>query len=148
MRPGEWVERPERLPPTSNEEQKDKKHERKTKSLAETRGHNWGLPDAARGSVGVSRLIRIRCFSDRLDILSESGDMPTQVIPLGQRSDEFIDAMVSAVWDQMKPWGIAGRGMYWRPTLEMSVARGAEARFEELKALLDNSGLDVRKKEP
>jgi hypothetical protein len=115
-------------------------------SLAETRGRNWGLPDAGRGSVGVSRTIRIGCYPDRLEMLPDSGDVPSQIIPLGRRTEDFIDALVSAVWEHMQSWGIAGRGMYWRPILAMEVAPQAESRFAEILGLLEGSGLDVRRK--
>ena len=42
-----------------------------------------------------------------------------------------------------KPYG---RGMYWRPILQIDVAPAAEFRYAELKALLDNSGLIVERK--
>lgn len=144
-RPGEWMPRdpqpPKQEPPT----EKGKGDERrKTKRLADTRGKNWALPDAARGSVGVSRPIRLRCYSDRLELLRDANDVPSQVLPFGHRTEDFMDAMVSAVWDHMKEWGIAGRGMYWHPMLRIQVESGGEQRFAEIKTLLEGSGLDVK----
>jgi hypothetical protein len=46
----------------------------------------------------------------------------------------------------MKTWGIAGRGMYWRPILSIEVTPDAEFRYAELKSLLDDSGLIVERK--
>jgi hypothetical protein len=48
----------------------------------------------------------------------------------------------------MKSWGIAGKGLYWRPTLLMEVKPGAADRYAEVKALLDDSGLDVHERQP
>ena len=41
---------------------------------------------------------------------------------------------------------MAGRGMYWRPVLQVSVAPDAQQRFAELAALLEGSGLTVERK--
>jgi hypothetical protein len=57
-----------------------------------------------------------------------------------------MEKIVSAVWDQMKSWGIAGRGLYWKPVLNVYVQPGMERRGGELKQLLDGSGLDVELK--
>ena len=103
------------------------------------------MPNAARGSVGITRPIHVRCFADRLEFLPESGTAAGKAVPLGTRTEDAIDGLVSAVWEHMKPWGIGGRGMYWRPILKVEVAPGAETRYAELKSLLDNSGLIVER---
>jgi len=46
---------------------------------------------------------------------------------------------------RLAAWGIAGRGMYWRPVLHVYVAPEAEQRFAELSALLEGSGLTVER---
>ncbi len=161
LRPGEWIPEekaarsqppadwpPEgKIPGSKRPDEKKEEPKPTTKSLAETRGRNWGLPNAARGSVGVARPIRVGCHPDRLEILPESGDIPSQIIPLGQRTEDFMDAFVSAVWDHMKDWGIAGRGMYWRPVLRVDVVPGAAARYAEIRTLLDGSGLDFQSRQ-
>jgi hypothetical protein len=45
----------------------------------------------------------------------------------------------------MEGWGIAGKGMYWRPVLKIRVAPGAEQRFNELSYLLEGSGMTVQR---
>jgi hypothetical protein len=65
---------------------------------------------------------------------------------LGPRTASSIDVLVSDVWEHIDAWGIAGRGMYWKPVLQMSVAPGAEQRFNDLSALLTGSGLAVVRK--
>ena len=147
MRPGEWVPQETRRPETNRySHDQAEPAERKTKRLADSRGENWGLPNAARGSVGVTRPIRVRCSSNRLEILPDDPKAQRCLIPLGERIEDTIDDFVSAVWEHMKSWGIAGRGMYWRPILRIEVTPDAEFRFEELKTLLDDSGLIVERK--
>jgi hypothetical protein len=151
LRPGEWEPRPE-PPPKRPEEKhddfdKDKKRGAKhEKSLAEKRGADWGLRDAARGSVGVTRPIRIECYADRLVIVSERSPAANRVIPLGPRTGSSIDTFISGIWEHMETWGIAGRGMFWRPVLQVYVAPDAEQRFVDLAALLEGSGLTVVRK--
>jgi len=150
LRPGEWI--PEEPKPPKRDEEKDQRdgkfHDRemKAKPLADSRGENWGLPNAARGSVGITRPIRVRCSSNRLEIVPDSENVASQAVALGARTEDAIDDFVSAVWEHMKTWGIAGRGMYWRPSLRIEVTPDAEFRYAELKTLLDNSGLIVERK--
>jgi hypothetical protein len=148
MRPGEWEPAPE--PPPKHHDEKDDKHDKKgdhqTKSLAEKRGPNWGLRDASRGSVGVTRTIRIDCYADRLVVVSERGPAGDKTIMFGPQTETSINALVSTVWERIEAWGIAGRGMYWRPQLHVHVAPDAEDRFMELSTLLEGSGLTVERK--
>ncbi len=70
--------------------------------------------------------------------------MGSQIIAFKPRTTNTIDTFVSAIWDHIGAWGTAGRGMHWRPVLNVHVAPGAERRFADLEALLDGSGLTVR----
>jgi hypothetical protein len=147
LRPGEWEPTPE--PPPKFEDKKDdsdKKHHKPPRSLAERRGEDWGLRDASAGSVGVTRPIRIGCYADRLVVVSDRNPADSKVIQLRAHTASSIDAFVSAIWGHIEGWGIAGRGMYWRPVLQVWVAPGGEERFTDLAALLDGSGLAVKRR--
>ena len=50
---------------------------------------------------------------------------------------------VAAVWEHMQTWGIAGRGMYWKPVLYVHPSPTGHQRAADLKVLLDRSGLEV-----
>jgi len=117
------------------------------KSLANSRGVDWGLPNAAAASVPITRPIRIDCYRNRLVIVPEPGLIGGKSISLGPRTELSIDAFVSAVWQYMEGWGIAGNGMYWRPILKVRVAPEAELRFAELNILLEDSGLKIERKD-
>ena len=119
--------------------------ESKHRSLAQQRGRDWGLPAAARGAVPITRPISIICTNDRAIILSDELQ-PANVIRFSGRTVDSIDDLVSTVWDQVDGWGMAGQGMYWRPVLAIDVAPDGEARFGALAALLDGSGLEVKRK--
>ncbi len=150
LRPGEWqptLEPPPKKHDDKQDKEEDDKHGGKQKNnLAEKRGVDWGLRDAARGSVGVTRPIRVECYADRLILISEQGPAANKVIAIGSRVQSSIDTFISAVWEHMESWGMAGRGMYWRPLLQIYVAPDAKQRFVELSALLEGSGLMVERK--
>lgn len=150
LRPGEWEPTPE--PPPKLDDKKDdddkfgeKKHHKPPRSLAEQRGEDWGLRDAGRG-VGVTRPIRIECYADRLVVVADRNPADSKMIRLGPRTASSINAFISAIWGHIESWGIAGRGMYWRPVLQVRVAPGGEDRFVDLAALLDGSGLTVKRR--
>ncbi|MEX2561568.1 MAG: hypothetical protein WD403_16710, partial [Pirellulales bacterium] len=113
--------------------------------LARSRRGNWALPNVAADFVPVTRPITIVCEPDRLILLDDKkSTRDASVVPLAERTEDSLDDVVSAVWQRIESWGIAGRQMYWRPILSVQVAPGGEQRFEDLKALLAESGLDVR----
>jgi len=114
-------------------------------SLAKVRGRDWGLPNAARGSIPITSPIRIDCHPNRLVLVPERGLGQARVIDLGPRTEDSIDELISAVWQYIELWGSAGNGMYWRPVLSVHVAPNAELRYAHLKALLDGSGLEVKR---
>ena len=149
LRPGEWEPSPDR-PPKRDDKDKDDddksgKHP-KPKPVASKRGDDWALREAGRGSVGVTRPMCVECYADRLVVVSDRGPSGDKVVPLGPRTSASVDLFISAVWDQIGAWGMAGRGMYWRPILQVRVAPGAEQRFSELSRLLEGSGLKVERR--
>jgi len=121
-------------------------HHRATRSIAESRGINWGLPATSAGAIPITRPIRVECYADRIVLVPEKRNERTREIPLTERTVDGMDSFVSAVWERMDSWGIAGRGMYWRPVLHVYTAEGAESRARDLRVLLEGSGLEVRRK--
>jgi hypothetical protein len=147
LRPGEWHPREEYTPPKDDEDNDTKhKKDKETRSLAESRGEEWGLRRETHG-VAVARPIRVECYPDRLVVAAEAGYSEAKVIPMPGRTSQAIDKFVAAVWDRMQDWGIAGKGMYWRPILRVYVASGGERRFDEFNRLLYGSGLTVERKQ-
>jgi len=121
---------------------------KKTHSLAKNRGSDWGLPDGGAGMSPASRPIAVECHNDRLVIRPDRANLPPVETKLGAEARDDMDEFVSNVWQHMKGWGIAGKGLYWRPTLLMTIEPGAADRYAEVKALLADSGLDVREQVP
>jgi hypothetical protein len=115
-------------------------------SVAKKRGEkNWANPQASTANIPIERPIRIVCDADHLTLMPEGrGKQGMRIIPLQGSTVASVDNLVGAVWDRIDSWGMAGRGMYWRPTLTMEVEPGGERRYAELHALLADSGFDVR----
>ena len=116
--------------------------------MAKTRGRDWGLPDAGMGTAAATRPILIECHNDRLVIQPESRNELPKEVRMGPKAQENMDEFVADVWQHMKGWGTAGKGLYWRPTLVMDVKPGAADRYAEVKALLADSGMDVHERPP
>ncbi len=114
--------------------------------LAKQRGRNWGLPGANASATGIIRPLRVALLADRLILLPDRDETrsPEVVLIDGPMTDE-MDAFVSKIWDRIETWGIAVAGGYWKPVLHVHVVEGAEQRFQELRILLDGSGLEVQR---
>ncbi|TWT31773.1 hypothetical protein [Blastopirellula retiformator] len=113
-------------------------------SLAQTRGRNWALPGQSARATGITRPIHVVVTADKIVLVPEKGsNKRPQVVPLQTDVRGGIDEFVSQVWTRIEDWGIAGRGIYWKPTLKVDVQPGADRNFAELSALLNGSGLEV-----
>ncbi|MFI4876039.1 MAG: hypothetical protein ACIALR_11895 [Blastopirellula sp. JB062] len=116
--------------------------------LAHSRGRNWALPGQSARATGITRPIHVAVAADRLVIVPEKGSSKRpQVVLLQSDVRGGVDEFVSQIWTRIEDWGIAGRGIYWKPRLMVDVQPGGEKRFEELSALLNGSGLEVERNE-
>ena len=111
-------------------------------------GTNWALPAAQAQQTGITRPIQIACLSDRIVIVPERGDQRSpQVVEVSpEMTPQEIDAIVSAVQQHMRSWGLAVANGYWKPELKVEVAPDAEQRFAELQTALQGSGFDLQRK--
>ena len=111
------------------------------------KGKNWGLPEAQRHVTGVTRPIRVAVQKDKLILLPERDDRRPQEIGLSpEMTAKELDILVAGVQRQMRSWGIAVDGGYWKPALSVDVQPGAEDRFAELQSALNGSGIEVQRK--
>jgi hypothetical protein len=116
-------------------------------SLADSRGRGWGLPESAGSTTGITRPIPLACYADRVVIFPEDPyqGRPFELKVEGLMRDE-IDLLITQIWQRMDSWGMAGVRMYWKPVLQVQVQQGGDARYEELVALLQDSGIVVKRK--
>ncbi|MCA9236960.1 MAG: hypothetical protein KDA44_15900, partial [Planctomycetales bacterium] len=118
-------------------------------SLAETRGRDWALNLASQNAAPITRPVQVVIRTDSIDVLPTRTMDPMNAtgvaeVRLDQPTEAAVDELVSALRDQIKSWGLAGQGLYWKPVLVLSVAPGAERNAQKLTRLLQGSGIDVR----
>jgi hypothetical protein len=117
---------------------------RDSRSAAETRGANWANAAASRRATPITRPIQVIVRTDRLDVVAGEPGAGPMAVTFHQPTDRLLDELAAALQQRIKEWGLAGQGMYWRPTLVLQVAPGANRHAIRLNDLLRDSGVDVR----
>jgi hypothetical protein len=122
-----------------------------TPKPSRNRGKDWAIRDASPANVAIRRSVQVVVRPDQLAILPDQMEPSTvaqapasSVVPMNARQAIPVDRFVSGLWKHMEQWGIAGKGLYWKPVLVLNVAPGGEGRAAELTQLLRNSGVEVR----
>ena len=111
--------------------------------ISDVRGKNWALPGASSGAVPFQRSVRIELTPEAITLYSTDPRQSPETISFDASTRDTIEQLVSGIWEHMEHWGIAGRGMYWRPVLNIYVSPGAKQRAIELQQLLKQSGLQI-----
>jgi hypothetical protein len=116
-------------------------------SLAKTRGADWALPNAARGAIPIRRPLYVTVDSGQLVLEPEPGtnEVPHN-IAFGDSTVVAVQSMVASIWKRIEGWGVAGPGVYWKPTMEVAVTPDGEMRFRELASLLESSGIELKRR--
>ena len=109
---------------------------------------NWAVAEDKQSAMEVTRPILVECRPDKILIRRASGSgIDREVdIPPGASVPHVTDTLVSQIVTYIDTWGMAARGTYWQPEMIVTVQPGAEARFEELKMVMHNSGVRIRRK--
>ncbi len=114
------------------------------KSIADDKGKDWALPSRSPGAIAYRRPVKIVLQIDQINIPSDSQSNQTVKISVLDDRQSYAQALVEAIWKRIDTWGVAGAGGFWKPELDIEVEVGAEERFQELSALLKDSGLIVK----
>ena len=69
-----------------------------------------------------------------------------QAIAFGHSTVDAVQSMVTSIWQRIEAWGVAGPGVYWKPTIEAAVTSDGELRFRELASLLQDSGIELQRR--
>ena len=113
-------------------------------SLADSRGSGWATPNRQPNAVGIQRPILVVCDPDSISLLPERGTkQDLKVFRHRGKVENVVDVLVTAVQDRVESWGIAGQGIYWKPVLQIRVKSEAQAAYQEMLHLLDDSGIEV-----
>ena len=113
--------------------------------ISEVRGDNWALPGASGGSFPFERPMRIEITTTEITLFHTDPRQQPIHIPFENNTRQTIEQFVAAIWEHMATWGTAGRGMYWKPVLNIYSDQGAEGRANELENLLKRSGLEIKR---
>ena len=83
-------------------------------------------------------------------LVPERGDSrPAKQIKISpQMSQAELDQFVEAVQLEMKSWGLAVEGGYWKPILQIEVAPDAERQYADLVRGLEGSVFEIERKRP
>jgi hypothetical protein len=133
---------------TPDVDNRDNKNKPNPHSIAKARGRDWALQYAEPTATAVTRPLRVMCYADRLVIVTGDAHRGNKEVILKTSTRDSVDDFASNVRAEIKTWGIAGKGMYWKPILSFDVQQGGEARYEEFRKLFDGSGFDVRRRAP
>jgi hypothetical protein len=128
---------PSQAPPMNSRE--------RTKELVKRQGRDWALPPHLAGMQGgeVVRSLRAECYPDRL-ILPSSNTGPLEIFGLATEDiDSATLRLATSLRDRIDRWGPALPGARWKPRLEVLVHPGGEVRFNQLRTLMTDSGIDV-----
>ncbi|MCL2347020.1 MAG: hypothetical protein FWC50_02035 [Planctomycetaceae bacterium] len=109
---------------------------------------HWAMPNVHRGSTEIIRPVVVQCGKDKI-VFQRSGGRGVNreiAIPAPNGVPAIAPEFVKAVLDYTDTWGVAGPGMHWQPEITVTVQPGAERNFEELKILLNDSGVRIFKK--
>jgi hypothetical protein len=140
--PGMYRERPpEHLAATPRDDKPQEKHH--------ARGKNWALVDANSQATPIRRTIQVVVRGDRVSILPEGASAAAAAaagreISLSGNSRETYEPFVTALETQIQDWGMAGKGLYWRPVLDINIGPDGQQRAADITRLLKNSGIELR----
>lgn len=128
---------PSQAPPMNSRE--------RTKELVKRQGRDWALPSHLAGMQGgeVVRSLRAECYPDRL-ILPSSNTGPLEIFGLATEDiDSATLRLATSLRDRIDRWGPALPGARWKPRLEVLIHPGGEVRFNQMRTLMTDSGIDV-----
>jgi hypothetical protein len=114
-----------------------------TKPIAQAKGNNWAWREGERWQTSVVRAIRLQCYVDRWVILPENSNQKAIIIPMEATPIDRAEKLAAAVGERVDSWGVAMSGGHWSPQLKVEVAPDADWRFNQLKRLMQGSGIPV-----
>ncbi|GAA5506557.1 hypothetical protein [Novipirellula caenicola] len=115
-------------------------------NLVKPNKRDWALPESVAQSRGNSivRTIRVVCDEGQFVLLGSAFTGGTEVFGFTDKPVSTATfELATAVRDRIDQWGPALPGGRWSPVLDVEVMPGGEARFEQLRELMQGSGVEV-----
>ncbi|MGN6543590.1 MAG: hypothetical protein ACTHK7_00960, partial [Aureliella sp.] len=114
-------------------------------AVAKRKGRNWAWSAGPPRDTAIVRAIRVACYEDRWVVLAEpAAGEKAHTVMLDVSLQTSAEELAKVIADRVDRWGFALAGGYWKPVLIVEVAQGGQRRFEQLKRLLDGSGLEIQ----
>lgn len=133
------------LSPSVDLSQRKKHSKEDADAVAKRKGRNWAWSAGPARETAVVRAIRIVCYEDRWIVLpDQAGKDKPQTIMLDVSLQTCAEELAKVIAVRVDRWGFALASGYWKPILQVEVAQGGERRLEQLKRLLDGSGLEIQ----
>ena len=129
----------------SSKQQKQQLQQQADPPISDIRGENWALPGISSGSFPFARPIRVEINERDITLFpTDSRQQPIRV-EFASNTRHTIEQFVAAIWKYMETWGTAGRGMYWKPVLNVYTSPGAGDRADDLEHLFKKSGIEIKR---
>jgi hypothetical protein len=118
-------------------------------SLAESRGADWALPGKnTQRATAYLRPIRVICSDEELVIVTgPETPLAEKLIKFNQGTSSAVEPLVGSLWRLIDSWGPTPDNGYWKPVLKVETIPGGEHRARDLKALMEDSGIDFSEEE-
>ncbi len=114
--------------------------------LAAAHGANWAI-DVPRGNpTSWNRPVPLTLTASEMQIAADEAGRAPQVVSFAGGEVAALEALSNAIKQRVKSWGLPPTGGFWKPTLSVRVAPGAEERYQRLQVLLYRSGLQLERK--
>jgi hypothetical protein len=107
-----------------------------------SQGSDWTRQNV-RGTA-IDRVIRIHCMADRWVIMAEPKQQGTKTIFLRRGLAQARDDLAKALQSRIDSWGMALAGGYWKPRIVVHVDADAQTRYDQLRRVLQGSGIEVK----
>lgn len=98
---------------------------------------DWAVEKGAPTDIAIRRPVSVLVSRDQINVAGGA------VVPLLGSTEGSLDEFVKRVQQQVRSWGIAGQGLYWRPVLKLNVAPDGADRAQDLARLLERSGIEI-----
>lgn len=113
--------------------------------LSQQRGSGWAMRGTGGSNDGpaVVRNVKVQCYGNRLVIIGDSSNDTDVILVDPQDSSAAVVRLAGLVRQRVDNWGLALTGGRWQPLLQVAIAPGGEANFNQLNVLLQGSGIGV-----
>lgn len=118
-------------------------------NLVRRDGREWAMPEAFRGMGGteVVRPIAMVCHHDRYELM-ENGRVVASFPFANDGVYNSTLQLATAIRDRVSSWGATLPGGRWQPRLDVQVGPHGEQRFNEMRTLMQGSGIEINRRTP